>query len=190
MDPLAVLRREHALLRRMLDSLDQCLMRVESGGSRRDLPRFVLWLRAFLHGMHGPKEEQILLGALQQHGFPMRSGPIGLVEDEHREAADTLSVAADALKKARADDAPSVRPAVIALRSVSHLLRYHTEMEEAAVFPMAEAELPPEALRSVAEQLATQARESSDDPMTMALNRLAQELLVLYPGASSSHRAA
>ena len=189
MEPLVILREEHELLRRVLDSLHQCLLRVERGGSRRDLPRFVRWLRAFIESWHGGKEEDILFRAMEKQGFDTSTGPIAVIRCEHSEMLSGLDLAASAVAEAKEGDLPSVHPALVALRSLGYLLRYHMEMEEAVVFPMAEAELSPEAKREVWERMYAETRQSNQSPIAGALHAMAQEFLVIYPSVSSRSAA-
>jgi hemerythrin-like domain-containing protein len=190
MDPLVILREEHELLRRVLDSLDQCLLRVERGGSRRDLPRFVRWLRAFVETWHGQKEEDILFRAMKKEGFDTSSGPIAVVRCEHSEMRSGLDLAAAAVAEAKEGDLSSAHPALVALRSLGYLLRYHMEMEESVIYPMAEAELSPEAKREVWERMYAETRQSNQSPVAGAIHALAQEFLVLYPSAATRPFAA
>jgi len=190
MDPLVILREEHELVRRVLDNLDQCLLRVERGGSRRDLSRFVRWLRVFVESWHGPKEEEILFQAMLQEGFDTSSGPISVIRCEHSEMATGLDMAVSAIAEARDDDPSSVHPALVALRSLGYLMRYHMEMEESVIFPMADAELSPEGKRQVWERMYAETRQSNQSPVAGAMQALAQEFQVLYPSASRRSYAA
>jgi hemerythrin-like domain-containing protein len=181
MEPLDVLREEHALLRNVLDSLERCVVRIERGGSSRDLPRFVLFLRAFVQSLHGPKEDEILFEAMACNGFSRQVGPIALMTNEHTEACKMLDLAASALTASRGDKEASSHAALTALRSVDTLLRYHMEMEEAVVYPTAESELPPEVLSQVWEMTHADGRDSRASLCAGAMRRLANDLQILYP---------
>ncbi|MBI5532689.1 MAG: hemerythrin domain-containing protein [Deltaproteobacteria bacterium] len=181
MGPLAVLKGEHALFRRVLDSMDLCASRIERGGNQRDLPRFVLLLRAFVDGWHGPKEEKALFDVMVRHGFSATTGPLPLMAAEHMEAHRMLEMLATLIAEGRMEEPSKVRMVLQALRSVEYLLRYHMDMEEAVVYPAAEAELPPEAIRMIEERLKAGERGGRVDITGGAIRRLAHELQILYP---------
>jgi hemerythrin-like domain-containing protein len=118
-------RGEHGVFYAQFDYLEDALQVPESVERVRDLARM---LEAALEP-HAHMEDELLFEPLMRDGD---FGPMGTMEEEHREIEATLRAALAATDATRAADL---------LREVIFLAREHFLKEEQVAFPFAEARL-------------------------------------------------
>lgn len=133
--PTDILRDEHTLILRALDTLEAAAARLEQG---RPAPEawwaaLVDWLRAFADRTHHAREEQALFPALLAAGIPAEGGPIGVMLAEHEEGRALIEGLA----------APDPGPRARCARAYAALLRAHIAKENDVLFPLADAVLEP-----------------------------------------------
>ena len=144
--PTQVLIEEHRVILRALDTLERGADRLKGSGG---LPagwweELVEWLRAFADRNHHAKEEQLLFPAMVRRGVPQEGGPIGVMGAEH--------VQGRALIVAMAVGEPAHR--VTQAREYVALLRQHIDKENGILFPLADAVLDDQAVRTLSREFA------------------------------------
>jgi hemerythrin-like domain-containing protein len=139
--PITLLVHEHEVILRALALLERLGRRLESGDAI-DQPALA-WLldffRTFADRCHHAKEEAELFPALERHGLPRESGPLGVMLEEHE--------AGRALVRAMADG--DARATAKAIREYVALLRAHIDKENTVLFPLAEQLLSDEEQRTL-----------------------------------------
>jgi hemerythrin-like domain-containing protein len=140
-----ILRDEHALIERVLDSLEAGAGKLRAG--EKVSAEFFLdaaeFIRGFADGTHHRKEEGVLFEALLQHGFSRDSGPVAVMLAEHELAREYTRGLAEAAERLRGD--PGALDAVLAnALAYVKLLREHILKENNILFRMADLAVPPE----------------------------------------------
>ena len=135
--PCAVLKREHQIILRVLDVLENLLTRSEG----QDLPtepagRCVEFFRLFADACHHAKEEDLLFPVLEQRGIPNEGGPIGVMLHEHRLGRAMVQKMAEALEHLEGGDVAAKADFQRAGRDYLHLLRQHISKEDNVLFMM------------------------------------------------------
>jgi len=157
MDAIDILMREHRLIEQVLDALVRFADRARGQPvteERRELARFVTFIREFADEAHHAKEEDILFAALVEHGLPARAGPIAVMLAEHEQGRALVRRLRDRAG-ARADWALADREDVHAsAHAYADLLRAHIQKEDGVLYPMARQRLPPDAMAVVGEACA------------------------------------
>jgi hemerythrin-like domain-containing protein len=141
MNPTDVLRDEHRVILRTLDTLEQAAGRLASGGALADgwWAEIIEWLRAFADRNHHAKEESSLFPAMVKVGVPSEGGPIGVMLEEHRQGRALIAAIEAGAGAAR----------VAAARQYVALLRAHIDKENEILFPLADAVLEPQAVDAI-----------------------------------------
>jgi hemerythrin-like domain-containing protein len=131
--PTDVLRDEHRIILRALESLEVAAHCLQAG---RPVPEelwlgTIGWLRAFADRNHHTKEENALFPAMIRAGVPARGGPIDVMLEEHEQGRALLAALETGSPDARAASAH---------RYIA-LLRDHIDKENGLLFPLADAVL-------------------------------------------------
>jgi hemerythrin-like domain-containing protein len=168
--PTDILRDEHGLILRALESLEVAASRLTANES---LPAgwwdtMLAWLGAFADRTHHAKEEYVLFPAMIKAGAPSEGGPIDLMLEEHAEGRALVRAMEQAVP---ADQAGAARRYV-------ELLRQHIEKENDVLFPLADAVLDEADQQAVGRAFADVAAQlGRDDTLAAAqleLDRLAR----------------
>lgn len=175
-DPFVVLKGEHELLFGVLDSLECCIAAVDRGSDPRDLRRFVEFLRGFLSAWHWPKEDDILFRAMARSGFLADSGPLAVLDEDHREIERLLAKAAAYTANGGPAGGDALRFTLRVLRSLDALIRYHLEMEETVLFETAERELSDVAIAEIGDSMQVFLDEARGSFRYHSLRRMADRL--------------
>jgi hemerythrin-like domain-containing protein len=143
MDLFARLEEEHALIEAVTIALDEFVQSFEESGTvnLHELIRFLTFLRGYAGGLHHEREETVLLPTLALAGFPLESGPLAHIRDQHREEGRLLL---DIAKAACAQE-PWAPPQILRIASAAHAFtdfeRSHMAKEHELLFPVARKEL-------------------------------------------------
>ena len=185
MDAIETLMNEHRVIERVLDGLVAFTGEVRRKGSteKEELSRFVTFIREFADACHHGKEEDILFGAMVEHGFPREGGPVAVMLHEHDQGRALVGIL-----KARVDqqepwtDADRQEVAQVA-SGFSDLLRAHIHKEDAILYPMAEQHLPPEVMEEVGSACERYEQEETRAGAHERLHALAEDLVRLHAPA-------
>ena len=153
MQATAILKEEHRVIERVLDSLEAAANRLKAGSPVRP-GLFLLaadFIRGFADGCHHRKEEGVLFPALRAAGIPAEGGPIGVMLFEHEEGRQLSAAMRSAAEQLEAGEPRAAADVVEnALRYVA-LLRQHIAKEDNVLFPMAERAIQGRAQTELAE---------------------------------------
>jgi hemerythrin-like domain-containing protein len=135
-----ILRHEHRLIEKMLNTLDQLVSGSEAellsrASALQDCLEFFI---AFADQRHHAKEEDLLFPAMEAKGFSTDSGPTVVMRSEHVEGRALTA----ALKEAVSPLSDARRVRSLALQ-YTHFLREHIGKEDHCLFPMADALIGP-----------------------------------------------
>jgi hemerythrin-like domain-containing protein len=128
-----ILRDEHVLILRGLDTVERAAERLEAGAGVADAwwQEAVAWLRGFADRTHHAKEENLLFPAMARAGVPQEGGPIGVMLAEHVEGRRLIAMIAEGQGARRAQ----------AARRYVALLRAHIDKENNVLFMIADGVL-------------------------------------------------
>lgn len=134
-----ILKREHRVIEKGLDVLEQLASDASSGkGIRRDIAEKVLdFMATFADKCHHAKEENLLFVELERHGLPRDGGPIGVMLAEHEQGRALRRTMLEALQRIESDATTAVQFSETAYAFVN-LLRDHIFKEDNVLYRMAE----------------------------------------------------
>ena len=142
MQATEILEREHAIIERALNLLEDAVAMIRAG--RRPPDGFETWavrfIREFADGRHHAKEEEVLFPLLEERGVPRSGGPIGCMLHEHEMGRDCVRRMCAALPPAGDDSAGFASAA----ENYISLLRQHIFKENNVLFMMARRCLSPQ----------------------------------------------
>lgn len=139
-----ILSREHRLIEKVLEALDEAATQAESGRAAEParLAEMLAFLRDFADRCHHGKEEDILFRRLEQHGFGPDHGPVAVMLHEHQIGRGHIREMGEAVPEI-GTDAGRLR-FVRAAQAYVMLLRGHIQKEDHILFPMADQVLSQE----------------------------------------------
>ncbi len=167
--PTDVLRAEHDVILRALDTLEAAARSLRAGGGPDDAwwKDAVEWLRSFADRNHHAKEEASLFPALVKAGVPNEGGPVGVMLSEHVQGRAFIQAIEMGAGASRAE----------AAQRYVQLLRAHIDKENNVLFMMADGILDEQVQRELARQFEAveveQGRAASIPDAEQRLNRLA-----------------
>jgi hemerythrin-like domain-containing protein len=186
MEAIETLMGEHRIIERGLDALTAFANGSPHGTAddRRELGRFVEFIREFADACHHGKEEDILFTAMVEAGFHSQGGPIAVMLHEHGVGREFVG----RLAELAGQEAPWSGADREALSEAAHgyanLLRQHIHKEDSILYPMAEQHLPPPLAARVDRDCARFEEERTGAGEHERLQRLAEELSARHaPGA-------
>ncbi len=153
MDPIATLKHEHRLILAVCDAASRESQRLSAGGAldAARVEKMLDFVRTFADRCHHAKEEDLLFVRMAERGFPVDSGPVGVMLHEHEMGRAHIRAIAEALPSAAAGDAGAVRQIADNLLGWAELLRSHIYKEDNVLYPMAEHVLPPDDMAALAD---------------------------------------
>jgi len=139
-----ILIEEHGVIQRVLAALEVAAQRTEQGQPLH--PDFFIdaadFIKGFADGCHHKKEEGVLFKAMEAHGMPAESGPIGVMLAEHEQGRAYTRAMREAAQKLKGGDETARRAVVLNARGYASLLRQHISKENDILFPMANRVIP------------------------------------------------
>ncbi|NTV46323.1 MAG: cation-binding protein [Chlorobiales bacterium] len=145
MNATGVLKREHRIIERFMDTFERMVDLLEKKDSDIDYKPFLEaaeFVKGFADDYHHKKEEDILFKVMVQNGMSEQAGPIAVMKYEHQQGRNFTMAIRQAAEKGDAGDL-SVKNSLIAnARSYILLLREHISKEDNVLFPMAERIIP------------------------------------------------
>jgi hemerythrin-like domain-containing protein len=148
-----ILMEEHAVIERVLDTLESAAEKLDNEQMVR--PGFFIeaadFARGFADGCHHKKEEGVLFEAMSDHGVPVQGGPIGVMLHEHEQGRDYTRAMREAAQRLAAGEAQASQEVSRNAHGYVALLRQHIFKENNVLFPMANRVIPPEAQDKIVE---------------------------------------
>ena len=140
MQATAILKEEHRVIERVLDSLEAAANSLRSGApvSPAVFLQAADFIRGFADGCHHQKEEGVLFPALEASGIPAQGGPIGVMLFEHEEGRKLTGAMRAAAEKLQAGESRAAAEVVENALQYVALLRQHIAKEDNVLFPMAD----------------------------------------------------
>lgn len=177
--PTRILRDEHALILRVVDSLERLVDRGRVGVTAGETRDFVDFFRLYTDALHHGKEEDLLFEAMTEEGFSKATGPIAQMLEEHRlgrALVRQLGEGAEAL-----DDHPSAwRTFDNAARSYIELIRNHIGKEDNALFAMADDAIDEPACRKLCDEYDAVCASRFEGRTADELERMGHALVARY----------
>lgn len=182
LNPIQLLMDEHRLIEKVIDALEVLGRSVQRGEevSQQDLAGFVRFIREYADACHHGKEEDILFESMAQHGFPKDAGPLGVMYHEHTVGRNFAGILREGAE-ATAPWPPVLREQVTgAISGYAELLRGHIQKEDKILYPMAEGNLPADAMEKVAGECRAVEEAQRSDGSKAELEKLAEDLIGRY----------
>jgi hemerythrin-like domain-containing protein len=182
MEAIETLMSEHRVIERGLDALDAFAEEALRGAAddRKELGRFVAFIREFADACHHGKEEDILFKAMVEAGFPSQGGPIAVMLHEHDVGRAHVKRLADLAAQAAPWSTQDREALAEAAHGYASLLRAHIQKEDNVLYPMAEQHLPPPLMERVDQACARYEEERTGSGEHERLHRLAEELVARH----------
>jgi hemerythrin-like domain-containing protein len=183
MNPLQTLMDEHRVIERVLDAMEQFLdrcYRTAVADCQTELLRFVDFIQNFADKCHHGKEEDILFAEMVKAGFPREAGPLGVMLHEHDQGrAFVRELKRLGTQKGPWTDGDREELSTAASGYIG-LLRQHISKEDGVLYPMAESQLPADAMRSISQRFREFEQNQAGASEQKRLRRLADELAGRY----------
>jgi len=176
------MRDEHDRIKMMLRILDRFCGRLENGEDANldDGAEMIEFLRVYADKFHHEKEERLIFPLLEKLGVPRAGGPIGIMLEDHDQGRAHVRGMAEALECMRAGEGKGGRSFAENARNYIQLLTEHIEMEDEAIFDMAEMRLSAAQLEQLAAECATVQKVSLGAGKHEALHILLDRLKGVY----------
>ncbi len=177
---IAALKNEHRLIERVCDALVVFCDDVRAGRSdeRRELARFVFFVREFADRLHHCKEEDVVFAAMIEAGLKQGDGPVARMLIEHDTVRRYILVLKDLAEQHHPwsdADREKIQRSGYAYVEV---LRDHIETEDSLVFPLAEKTLSAEVQAGI--DVACARFETSERVAIARATRLGEDLIARH----------
>jgi hemerythrin-like domain-containing protein len=176
------MRDEHGGIKEMLRILDKFCERLENGEAADldDGAAMIEFLQVYADKFHHEKEERLIFPLLEKLGVPRTGGPIEILLEDHDQGRAYVRGMAEALECLRAGDGEAVRSFAEHARNYIRLLTEHIEVEDEAIFDMAEMRLSAAQLEQLAAEFATVEKVNLVAGKNEALHILLERLKGVY----------
>ena len=170
--------REHDLILRMLEALEQAVTRLETG---KAVPpevflKAVDFIQNFADRYHHAKEEDILFKRMAEKGVPVEGGPIGVMLHEHNLGRQYRQALEQGARKLEQGNREAVALIVENARGYIQLLQQHILKENNVLYPMAENLIPPEIMEKMAEAFIRAGKEVIDENVEEHYRKVVEEV--------------
>ena len=157
MNAIEQLRDEHEGISMMLRILDKFCERLENGEDVNldDGAAMIEFLRGYADKCHHEKEEQLLFPLLEKLGIPRAGGPIEIMLEDHDLGRAHVRGMDEVLESMRKGDREAGRSFAEHARNYIRLLTEHIDMENEAIFDMADMRLSAAQLEKLTAEFAT-----------------------------------
>jgi len=151
MNPIEKLVDEHKVILRGIDLLEKGAKTLESGKEIESgfFNSMIDFIREFADHYHHAKEEDILFKRMEKAGFPVDTGPVGVMLSEHDEGRGYVAEMESANVQYREGNKSSVPALIENARNYIYLLRQHINKEDNILYPMAENVLGPSGIEAM-----------------------------------------
>ncbi len=173
-----ILMREHRLIEKVLDSLEDAACRLDDG--EEVAPDFFIdaaeFVAGFADGGHHRKEEEILFVAMVARYMPEDEGPVAVMLHEHEEARRLTAGFRSAAELMKAGDTGASTDLISDVLDYVSLLREHIVKEDSVLFPMAEQILPVDEMQDVLREFERVLADDDENGRTARYQALAEKL--------------
>jgi len=137
------LKEEHQGIKLMLSILSNVCDRLDAGEDINPLhlEKIVEFIQVFADKCHHAKEEDLLFVAMKEVGFPLNSGPIGVMLAEHDQGRGYVRGLKAAVEQYKAGDKRVISSITSNARNYVALLSQHIDKEDNILYMMADAHL-------------------------------------------------
>jgi hemerythrin-like domain-containing protein len=156
MKPTDTLSREHELIKRAIELLEEADRRLESGDDSVAglYPELVDFITTFADRYHHGKEEDLLFRRLEERGMSKETGPLGVMTIEHQHGRAFVRDLAKACDRLLKGDESARAVIITSAEGYAGLLRGHIEKEDAILYPMADRLLTEDDQRELSAEFA------------------------------------
>jgi hemerythrin-like domain-containing protein len=177
------MREEHDGIKEMLRILDRFCERLENGedADLDDGAAMIEFLQVYADRFHHEKEERLIFPLLEKLGVPRAGGPIEIMLEDHDQGRAHVRGMAQALELLRTGGGEAGRSFAEHARNYIQLLTEHIEMEDEAIFDMAEMRLSAAQLDQLAAECATVEKVNLGAGKHEAFHLLLDRLKRVYP---------
>jgi len=149
--PTQILKNEHDVILRVLDSFEGMLKKVEEGATPDPdfFGKSVQFFQGFADGWHHAKEEDCLFPAMEKAGLPREGGPVGMMLEEHDQGREYVREI-----KRSIEDNPAEAKKILLDNGWSflQLLRAHIHKENEILFPLADRAITADAMHALSHE--------------------------------------
>jgi hemerythrin-like domain-containing protein len=137
------LEEEHAVIKSMLEVLEEICKRLEAGGDVdiKHLDHVVEFIQVFADKCHHGKEEGLLFPAMEKAGIPKEGGALGVMLAEHGDGRNYALKMKEAVAEYKAQGAEAALKFIENARNYIGLLSRHIDKEDNVLYPMADEAL-------------------------------------------------
>lgn len=133
------LKKDHRLIEKMVDVLEKASKKIDNN---EDVSVAVLknaadFIRNFADNYHHGKEEDLLFKKMEERGFPIEGGPLGVMLIEHDEGRGYARGMAEAAEKYATGDSSAKKTFAENARNYGELLVPHIQKEDNILYMMA-----------------------------------------------------
>lgn len=141
------LKKDHRVIEKMIDILEKVSHKIDNG---EDVPADILknsadFIRNFADNYHHGKEEDLLFKKMEEKGFPIEGGPVGVMLIEHDEGRGYARAMAEAAEQYAAGDSGAKKIFADNARNYGSLLLPHIQKEDGILYMMANNLIPEDA---------------------------------------------
>jgi hemerythrin-like domain-containing protein len=144
MNAIKELITEHKAVRmtlRILERITEEIDKTEKISKPEHLKQLFEFFSVFVDTCHHGKEEELLFPALEAAGISRKSGPIGVMLNEHQQGRDLVAKMNRDLSQYLNGDADAAQKLKVSADAYIALLNLHIDKENNVLFPMAEQHL-------------------------------------------------
>ena len=132
------LKDEHKVIMRMLDIIEVICNRLNHGETVNPQPfdQAIDFIRTFADKCHHGKEQDTLFPAMGKKGFPMSTGPIAVMLEEHDQGRAFVKGLYSAVQRLKEGEKDAIQEISRNAMGYVELLRDHIEKEDKILYPM------------------------------------------------------
>ncbi len=189
MKPTEILRREHAIIKRVLAALAAEADQIEAKGAvdAEGLRKGVTFLRSFADRCHHGKEEVRLFPLLQAKGVGCGPGDIHVLLAEHEQGRRLVRAMENSIGEAEKGEAAARAGLCGYIREYRHLLTEHIRKEDDCLFPAADEALSQSEQDELLRSFEEFDRKEIGESLYQQLEALGGELIVRWMGVEAEH---
>ena len=176
MKAITTLMEEHQLILQVLSGFEYCINSSDTETIKESLPDYVRFIREFADKIHHGKEEDILFDEMGKSGFPVESGPISVMLQEHQLGRACAAKLSEKCEKSEWDE-EDLKEVSDAGSEYIALLRQHIDKEDNILYPMAQNSLPAESQELVNGRVESFESDKSNADKKNELTAIAKKLM-------------